>query len=108
LGYNVGVTVKLPEPVAVPSAVVTDIPPVTAPGITIPTNCVPVFEITIAGLPPMLKAVGLLISAPVIVTKVPTGPDDGLKEVIVGVAANKVCTPRMNNTTDSKAFVFIN
>ena len=39
-------------------------------------------------LPPIVKAVGVLKFVPFIVTKVPTGPVNGLKEVIVGAAAN--------------------
>jgi len=45
---------------------------------------VPELEITIAAVPPMVKAVGLLKLVPVIVTSVPTGPLAGVKEVMVG------------------------
>ena len=58
--------------------------PVAAPGITIPTNVVPLLETTMAAVPPMVNAVVELKSVPVIVTSVPTGPDDGLNEVIAG------------------------
>ena len=68
------VTVKLPELVAVPPAVVITIVPVTVPGITMPTSVVPLLETTMAAAPPMVNAVGVLKSVPVIVTKVPTAP----------------------------------
>jgi len=67
-----------------PPAVVNDIVPDAAPGMTIPTRLVPVLEMTMAAVPPMVKAVGVPRLVPVMVTNVPTGPLDGLKEVIVG------------------------
>ncbi len=67
-----------------PLAVVKDIVPVTAPGMTIPTRVVPVLEMTMAAVPPMVKAVGVPRLAPVMVTNVPTGPLAGLKEVMTG------------------------
>jgi hypothetical protein len=72
--------------VAEPPAVLTETAPVTAPGITRPTKTVPVLEITIAVLPPIVKAVGLFKPVPLIVTRVPTGPFEGVKVVIVGCA----------------------
>jgi hypothetical protein len=84
LGKGVGVTVKLLPAVAVPPAVVIEIVPVVAPGITIPTKVVPELETLIALTPPMLKAVGLVRLVPIIVTKVPTEPEDGENEVMVG------------------------
>ena len=79
----------------VPPAVVIEIVPVVAPGITIPTNVVPLLEITIALTPPILKAVVLARFVPVMVTKVPTEPEEGENEVMVGVApALKVNPPR--------------
>ena len=81
-------TVKLPGPVAVPPAVVTDTVPVVAPGITKPTSWVPVLEITRAVTPPMVKAVGLPRLVPVMVNSVPIGPLAGVKEVMVGVGKN--------------------
>jgi hypothetical protein len=80
----VGITVKLVELVAVPPAVMIEITPVTDPGITMPTSVVPELETTIAVVPPMVKAVGLLKLVPVMVTSVPTGPLVGVKEVMVG------------------------
>jgi len=70
--------------VAVPPKLVTDTAPVVAPGITIATKVVPLLETVMAATPPMLGAVGLLRLVPVMVTKVPMGPDVGLKEVMVG------------------------
>ena len=67
-----------------PPAVVTEIAPVAAPGITKPTSWVPVLVTTSAEVPPMVKAVGLLRLVPVMVTSVPTGPVAGLKEVMAG------------------------
>ena len=99
-------TVKLPGPVAVPPAVVTDTVPVTAPGITKPTSCVPVFEITRAVVPPMVKAVGLARLVPAIVTSVPAGPLAGVKEVMVGVRENKRSCIKMSNTIN-RDFCFI-
>ena len=76
------VTEKLPVPVAVPVAVVMEIIPVVAPGITIPTNVVPVLETTIAAMPPIVNAEGEFKFVPMMVTRVPTGPVDGVKEEI--------------------------
>ena len=80
-------TVKFPVPVAVPPEVVIDNEPVAAPGITKPTSWVPVLEITRAVVPPIVKAVGLSRLVPVMVTRVPTGPLAGVKEVMVGAGA---------------------
>ena len=83
----------MPADVAVPPAAVTEITPVTAPGITKPTSVVPSLDITIAATPPMVKAVGLLRLVPVMVTSVPTEPVVGVKEVIVGDAAVVIKAP---------------
>ena len=83
-GKGVGVTEKLSELLAVPPAVITEIVPVFAPGITMPTSVVPSFETAIAETPPIVNADGLLRFVPLIVTNVPTGPDNGLNDVIVG------------------------
>jgi len=73
---------------AVPPRLVTETAPVVAPGITIATKVVPSLETEMAATPPMLVAVGwvvgLLRLVPVMVTKVPMGPDVGLKAVMVG------------------------
>ena len=84
MGAGAALRVKVPVEVTDPPAVVKDIVPVTAPGITIPTRLVPVLEMTMAALPPIVKAVGVPRLVPVMVTNVPTGPLVGLKEVIVG------------------------
>jgi hypothetical protein len=58
--------------------------PFVAPGITIATKTVPVFEIIIAFWPPIASAVGLLKFVPFMVTNVPTAPLEGLNDVIAG------------------------
>ena len=78
------VTLKVPEPLAVPPAVVILTSPVVAPGITIATNVIPLLLIGMAETPAIVIAVGLLRFVPVIVTSVPTGPELGEKLVIVG------------------------
>jgi hypothetical protein len=88
LGYGFDATVKLPEPVAEPEAVVMDTAPVPAPGMTNATKVVPVFDTEIAFTPPILRAVGLLKLVPVIVTSVPTAPLDGVKDVMTGACEN--------------------
>ena len=62
--------------------------PVEEPGITIPTKEVPVLETTMAVAPPIVKAVGLPKLVPVMVTKVPGLPLEGVKDVMVGVCAH--------------------
>jgi hypothetical protein len=83
----VAVTVKLPEPAAVPPEVVMDTEPVADPGITIPTRVVPVLDTTMAAVPPMVKAVGVPRLVPVMVTKVPGLPLVGLNPLMVGACA---------------------
>jgi len=89
-GKGVAVTVKLPLPLAVPPVVVIETLPAPVPGITIATKALPVFDITIALLPPMVSAVGLPKFVPFMVISVPTEPVAGLKEVIAGAAANNL------------------
>ena len=84
------VTRKLPEPLAVPPAVVTLTPPLVAPGITMATNVLPLLLIGMAETPAIVIPVGLLKLVPVIVTSVPTGPVVAEKEIIVGGAEIKV------------------
>jgi hypothetical protein len=83
-GAVVGLSVKVAAEVADPPAVVKDMVPVDDPGITIPTRLVPVLEMTMAAVPPIVKAVGVPRLVPVRATNVPTGPLAGLKEVITG------------------------
>ena len=92
-----------------PPAVVKDIVPVAAPGITIPTRLVPVLEITMAAVPPMVKAVGVPRSVPVMVTNVPTCPLVGLNEMIVGACAKRFRTRNCKANTlirAGKKFLF--
>ena len=88
-------SVKVAAEVTDLPAVVKDIVPVAAPGMTIPTRLVPVLEMTMAAVPPMVKAVGVPRLVPVMVTNVPTGPLAGLKEVITGagIKVNPASTP---------------
>ena len=67
-----------------PPAVVTDTIPVTAPGMTMPSSVDPSLETEIAETPPMVKPVGVPRLVPVMVTRVPTGPDDGVNDAMVG------------------------
>jgi hypothetical protein len=89
-GYGAAITVKLLPLETVPPAVVNDTAPVTAPGITMATKTLPVFDTTMAVWPPMVKAVGEVKFVPSMVTNVPTGPVAGLKEVMVGARANSL------------------
>ena len=109
LGAGAALRVKVPVEVTDPPAVVKDIVPVTAPGITIPTRLVPVLEMTMAALPPIVKAVGVPRLVPVMVTNVPTGPLVGLKEVIVGACAKRFRTRNCKANTlirAGKRFLF--
>jgi hypothetical protein len=107
-GKRVGVTEKLSELLAVPPATVTEIVPVVAPGITMPSSVVPSFEMTIADTPPMLNAVGLLRFVPLMVTNVPTEPDEGLKDVMVGVCAQELrLTNKESSRKRNSLFIFI-
>ena len=82
---------NVPVEVAVPSAVVTLIFPVTAPLGTVAVIRVPEFTVkTVAFLPPKLTFDAPVNPLPVIVTGVPTGPLGGLKLVITGTTL-KVC-----------------
>ena len=69
-----GVTVKFPDPLAVPPAELTLTSPVVAPGITIATKVVPSLLMGMAAVPPINILVGLLRLVPVIETNVPTEP----------------------------------
>ena len=61
-----------------------DIEPVAAQGITMPANVVPSLETVMAATPPMVNEEGEFKFVPVMDTTVPTGPPDGIKEVMVG------------------------
>ena len=88
VGRGATVTVKLVELVAVPLGVVTRIAPVVAPEGTVAVIWVAEFTVKLAEV--LLKVTELVVNpvplkfVPVIVTEVPTGPEDGVKLVIVG------------------------
>jgi hypothetical protein len=73
-----------------------EILPVVVPGITIPTNVLPLFEITMAEVPPIVKVVGLFNSVPLMVTRVPIEPEVGVKDVITGWANTWLLQPKTN------------
>jgi hypothetical protein len=100
LATGVAVTVKLVLLIAVPPAVVKTIFPVAAPGITIATRLVPVFETMIAFTPPIVNTVGLAKLEPVMVTKDPTGPFEGVKEIKAGACPlHRMPRPKSNKAS---------
>ena len=105
-------TLKLVVLVAVPSESVTAMGPLVAPARTVAVICV--FELTVK----VVAAVPLNVTAdaglgaswnpvPVMMTCVPTGPHVGLKDVIVGAAANAGGIPSSSTVaaviTDTKS-----
>jgi hypothetical protein len=84
LGILEGVIVKLPLALAVPPAVVTEIPPELAPGITIATILYLSVLTGIAAAPPIEIEIGLRRFEPLMVTKLPMGPELDEKELIDG------------------------
>jgi hypothetical protein len=77
--------VKLPALVAVPPGVVTAILPLVAPLGTVTVICVEPATDTAAALTPLkVTAVAPVNPVPLTVTFVPTGPEFGVKLVIVG------------------------
>ena len=96
-------SVKVAAEVTDPLAVVNDIVPVADPGMTIPTKLVPVLEMTMAAVPPMVKAVGVSRLVPVMVTNVPTEPLAGVKEVIAGACAKRFRTRDCKANTLTRA-----
>jgi hypothetical protein len=85
VGGGGGATVKFEVEVAVPPGVVTAIGPVPAPLGTVAVICVADDTLNAdAGVPANETEVAPLRPLPEIVTLVPTGPLDGLKEEIVG------------------------
>ena len=88
VGRGATVTVKLVELVAVPLGVITRIAPVVAPEGTVAVIWVAEFTVKLAET--LLKVTELVVNpvplkfVPVIVTEVPTGPEAGVKLVIVG------------------------
>ena len=89
VGRGATVTVKLVELVAVPLGVVTRIAPVVAPEGTVAVIWVDEFTVKLVA-ETLLKVTELVVNpvplkfVPVIVTEVPTGPEAGVKLVIVG------------------------
>ena len=82
---------KLPELTAVPLGVVTDKLPVVAPDATEATIVVEFVTLNEdAAVPPICTLVTPIKLVPVIVTEVPTRPDVGVKEVIVGESGNTI------------------
>ncbi len=81
------VTLNFVALVAVPPAVVTVILPVVAPAGTVVTIWVAVLDVIVAVVPLNFTEVAPVRFVPVMVTVVPTGPELGLNDVIVGVEA---------------------
>jgi hypothetical protein len=91
VGDAVDVMVKSPELVAVPPGVVTLILPVAAPDGTTAVICVEELTVKLVALVfPNLTAVAPVKFVPVMTTDVPTVPEVGANEVIVGAAAAPV------------------
>jgi hypothetical protein len=84
-------TVKFATLVAVPPGVVTEIFPVVAPVGTVAVICVAELTVKLVAATLLkLTAVAPVKPVPVIVTTVPTGPDVGVKDVIVAQVAATV------------------
>jgi hypothetical protein len=91
VGDPVGVTVKLPVLVAVPPGVVTLIRPVMAPDGTTAVICVGELTVKLVALVFLnFTTVAPVKLVPVMTTDVPTGPEVGTNEVIVGAAGAPV------------------
>jgi biotin-(acetyl-CoA carboxylase) ligase len=88
LMLGAGINVKLPEELAIPPAVVTDIIPV----VPLETTAVMLVALTtvkeVAAVPPKLTAVAPVKSVPIMVTVSPAPADDGVNELIVGAGIN--------------------
>ena len=86
-----GVTVKIPELVANPPAVVIPIFPVCAPGGTIAVTWISESTVKeVALIPPNVTLLAPVKPLPVMVTEVPTGPLVGLNVVIFGIGGSTV------------------
>ena len=83
-----GVTVKVPELVADPPAVVTVIFPVLAPLGTVAVTLLSEMTVNVAAFTPKTTFVVCVRPVPLMVTMVPTLPLDGEKLLIVGVTLN--------------------
>jgi hypothetical protein len=86
VGVETAPTVKSVALSAVPFAVVTLMGPVVAPAGTVVTICVGVFDVIDAVVPLNLTDVAAARFVPVMVTGVPTRPDVGVNDVMVGLA----------------------
>ena len=95
-----GITVKLEELVALPDPVVNEILPVVVPAATTAVTVVELITLKDEALVP-LKLTEVVPDRfdPVIVTLVPTGPEDGVNELIPGNPED----PLGNNKRDPKA-----
>ena len=78
------VTVKLELLSSVPPGEMTPILPVVAPTGTVAVICVALTSENVADVPLNVTPVTSLKPVPVIVTSVPTGPDVGVKFVMIG------------------------
>jgi hypothetical protein len=78
------VTVKSPALVAVPPGVVAEIFPVVAPEGTVASMRMAETTVKLAAVPLKRTLVAPVRFVPLIVTAVPTGPLDGLNDVIIG------------------------
>ena len=80
-----GITVKLPELVAVPPGVMTEICPVLAPAGTVAVICSSEMTVSpVRSVPFRVTAVAHVKPVPPIVTSVPTGPEAGENPLIEG------------------------
>ena len=79
-------TVKFVALSAVPLAVVTLMGPVVAPAGTVVTICVALFDVIVAVVPLNFTEVAPVRFVPMMVTGVPTGPEVGVNDVMVGLA----------------------
>ena len=85
VSFGVTITVKLVALVAVPSGVVTEIDPLVAPAGTRAVIFVSLATLKLAAATPLkLTALAPLKPVPVRVTRLPTKPEVGVKELMVG------------------------
>ena len=92
LMVGAGTKVKVPEEVAVPSGVTTEMVPVDPAPTTAVISVDVVTENVEAAVPPKLTAVAPVKMVPVMVTVVPVPADVGVKEVMVGAGTGKFIT----------------
>ena len=90
-----------------PLAVVRVIAPFTVPGITIATTVSPLFDTLMAATPPMITDVVLLMLVPIIVTTVPTAPEVGKKELIIGCCAKPLNDSRVSKNKNIILVLFV-